>query len=150
MNESEGQPLTTLLLDLVKEQLSRQLDASNALETKAVGLLAFQGVVIAILVQTTWWPWVMIPIGLALISTVLALTTLWVADYHNGPDVPSFYETHSHDSALDATLWMIHGMAQAVQHNRPMLAQKSRRLVWALLGLIGTIIASIGLFFIRR
>lgn len=150
MNELEGQPLTILLIDLVKEQLSNQIDASNALETKAVGVLAFQGVVIAILIQTTWWPWVIIPILLALISTILAITTLWVADYHNGPDVTKFYEEHYNDSALNATLWMIHGLSQAVQHNRPMIAQKSRRLVWALLVLISTTISAIVLFLIHR
>ena len=35
--------LTTELIDLAKQQIGRQLDTYNSLETKAIGLLAFDG-----------------------------------------------------------------------------------------------------------
>lgn len=40
--------LMPMLLDLAHRQLAQQLDATNSIETKAVGVLAFTGVIFAL------------------------------------------------------------------------------------------------------
>lgn len=86
--------LVQQLITLVSQQLAWQLDTYTSLETKAIGLLAFDGALGAFVAVLHPMPELLrFPFFGALVASVGAsVGSLWIRKVYTGPNVRAFYQ----------------------------------------------------------
>jgi hypothetical protein len=114
------------LMAVAEQQLTWQLDAYNSLETKAIGLLAFDGALGAVVML--WGPlnWdfrIAIFAGLML-SISMCARSLAVRRVYVGPRIGEFYAYTVDADDSEATVLLLAGLATSVDNNTQPLAQK--------------------------
>ncbi|MFD1676229.1 hypothetical protein [Alicyclobacillus fodiniaquatilis] len=144
---SNAEHVTDLILDLAKEQLQQGLEASNGHETKATGIIAFEAVLIALILDKAFGWWVLIPASFMAVTMLFSICALWGKGYDSGPNIEKFYETHWADSNLDANLWMARGLQEAVLSNAARVQRKGFFVNIALIGMILTALSSGAIYF---
>lgn len=144
---SNAEHVTDLILDLAKEQLQQGLEASNGHETKATGIIAFEAVLIALVLNKTFGWWALVPASFMAVTMLCSICALWGKGYDSGPNIEKFYETHWADSNLDANLWMSRGLQEAMLSNAARVQRKGFFVNIALIGMILTALSSGVIYF---
>jgi hypothetical protein len=108
-----------IILDRVQARLDGQFRDNDALDLKALGLLAVDAGALALLVAThdvinrLWW----IPgIGLG-VAGVLLLVTVWPRNFDVGPDWREFYDTYGNETPDVVGRHMLAELLAATERN---------------------------------
>ena len=115
------------LLTLVIQQLAWQLDTYQSTDTKAIGLLAFDGALGALmsalhaLSPTFRWPF----FATLCLSIVFCVASLWIRRVYAGPDVQALYQWHDWSDDSEGILAIIVNVNADVHRNRSPLARKA-------------------------
>lgn len=142
--------LETLVLPRARELLDAQIQDVDELGTKALGVLGFAGLVLALLVggrdDLSHW-WVLPALGLVAASC-LFLATVWPQQQlDSGPDPGPFYERFGAESRLVAAEQMLAHLQAAFDNNAPKLAQRNRYFNWGFGVLALSVSASLVIIF---
>jgi hypothetical protein len=119
----------------------------DELATKALGVLGFGGLVLALLVgarddlRPYWW----VPAVLLIVASVLLLATVWPQqELDSGPDPGPFYERFGAETRLVASEQMLAHLVSAFDDNAPKVARRTglfnAGFVFLLFGLIGSLV----------
>lgn len=128
------------LLALVIQQLAWQLDTYQSTDTKAIGLLAFDGALGAFI--STLHPmshslkWLFF--AALLLSIVFCVASLWIRRVYTGPDVQALYQWRDWSDDQDGILAIIVNVDADVRRNRGPLARKA--LYW-MIGALAMVLA---------
>jgi len=120
------------LLALVIQQLAWQFDTYTSLETKAIGLLAFDGALgafMAVLHPMPWylrWPF----FGALVVSVGACVRSLWVRKVYAGTNVKAIYEWTLDLDEDEANLVLLTTMENNFRQNGTPLAKKG--LYWTI------------------
>jgi hypothetical protein len=97
----ELRAITETARDLALRQLDQQFEASDNLDTKALGVLGLDVVALAAILagakdvfQGRGWGY---PAALILLSALLAMIAIWTRRWSYGPKVAAFYNKATHD-----------------------------------------------------
>lgn len=120
------------LLTLVSQQLAWQFDTYTSLETKAIGLLTFDGALGAFVAVLHPMPaFLRWPFFVALvISACACVGSLWIRKVYAGPNVRVFYEWTAGSEDDEATLSLMATLENNYRKNKPALARKG--LYWTI------------------
>jgi hypothetical protein len=111
--------VTQMVIDRVQDRLDSQFRDNDALDLKALGILAVDAAAVAALVAAHqvlngfWW----IPaLGLAAAGLLLTVS-IWPQEFDSGPDWREFYETYGGGTAIDVSRQMLAEMLEAIEGN---------------------------------
>lgn len=127
-NPEDERAILHLLLPHARGRIDGQLRDSDALDSKALGVLALDAAAIALLVAVRdaldhlWWV-PCLPLGLA---GALLLATVWPRRLDLGPDTRGFYERMRTSTELVALRQMLVELLDAVEGNNAQLPDKYR------------------------
>lgn len=144
--------LDVLVIPRARALLDAQVQDVDELATKALGVLGFAGLVLALLIgarddlSSYWW----IPAIVLAAASVFLLATVWPQqELDSGPDPGPFYERFGAEPRLAATEQMLAHLDAAFDENAPKVAQRTRFfnlgfmfLVFGLLGSLVIVLAS--------
>lgn len=119
-------PMQQLMM-LVSQQLAWQFDTYTSLETKAIGLLAFDGALGAFVTVFHPMPaFLRVSFFVALVVSVGAcVSSLWIRKVYTGPNVRAFYQwTQDWVDEEDIALALIVNLEADVSRNHIPLAKK--------------------------
>lgn len=146
--EYDEQAVLAMLLPRAQARIDGQLRGSDALDTKAFGLLGLDAAAIALMVAVrddvhTWW----VPTAALGLAGALLLSAVWPRALDLGPDTRRLYETMGASSPLVVARQMLAELLAAGDENNRRLSRKSRlfRAGFALLiaALIGALAVSL-------
>ena len=115
------------LVALATQQLAWQFDTYTSLETKAIGLLAFDGALGAFIAVLHPMPeylrWIFFtPL---VISVLGCICSLWVRTVYTGPNGEALYNwTRDQGNDTEDSLALVTNLNADVQRNRDIVAQK--------------------------
>ena len=119
--------LVQQLMTLVSQQLAWQFDTYTSLETKAIGLLAFDGALGAFVAVLHPMPtFLRVPFFVALVVSVGACVgSLWIRKVYTGPNVRAFYQwTRDWADEAEIGLALVVNLEADVNRNHVPLAKK--------------------------
>jgi hypothetical protein len=134
--DDERSILVELLIPTALNRHDGSLRDSDALDTKALGMLAVVATALALLAATYqhlhggWW---LPAIGLAA-AGILLILAVWPRRFDLGPDLEQFYEEMAGSSPLQASRQMLAELLAATDHNRK--PDKIRFFWWGLVLLV--------------
>lgn len=137
-----------LALEWAKQQLEMGLKASDSLDTKAAGILAFEAVVMALVLPSHFSWWDIIPGVFAFLTIGFGGTLLLTRDFNYGTDVAEFYDANKYKHELLSTLDMTRGIQESFTANGKIIQQKSLWLNLAVAGMMGTVISAAIIYFV--
>lgn len=138
------------LLTVVLQQLAWQLEAYQSADTKAVGLLAFDGALGAFVA-------VLHPMGSGLrwsfflallVSVIFCVASLWLRTVYTGPDVRALYQWQDWVDDREGVMAIVVNLDADVQRNRAPLARKALYWMIAAIAMVCMVVV-IGASFIR-
>jgi len=133
-----------LVLGLAYRQLDAQISSSDNYDTKAAGVLGFDGAALAAILAVKdafrggWW----IPALAIMVSIACAFVAIQRGDYDFGPTVSSFYSKVRHSNAVEANVVLIAEMDSAIKANQGALAAKANYFLGSLVATTAAAIAS--------
>ena len=119
--------LVEQLMTLVSQQLAWQFDTYTSLETKAIGLLAFDGALGAFVAILHPMPELLrILFFVALVVSVgSCLSSLWIRKVYTGPNVSAFYQwTQDWTNEEEIGLALVVNLESDIYRNHAPLAKK--------------------------
>jgi hypothetical protein len=131
-----------LVLGLAYRQLDAQVSSSDNYDTKAAGVLGFDGAALAAVLVVKdafhggWW----IPALAIVVSIAYAFVAIQSGNYDFGPTVKSFYDKVRQSNAVEANVVLIAEMDGAIQANQSALRAKAH---YFLGSLVATTVAAI-------
>jgi hypothetical protein len=150
-SEDDEQAILDMLVPRAQARIDGQLLDSDALDTKALGVLGVDAAAIALMVAVRsdlarlWW----IPVVALGLAGVLLLAAVWPRTFDLGPDTRRFYETMGASTRLAASRQMLAELLAAIDANETRSPEKKllfktgfRLLVVAILSSLGVALAS--------
>jgi hypothetical protein len=145
--QGDPQAVLDLLIPHARALLDAQVQDVDELATKALGVLAVAGAVLALLAGARddltpyWW----VPSAFLVAAGGLLLSAIWPQQaLDSGPDPLAFYERFGGVDRLTASQQMLAQLNSAFDHNAPTLARRGRLFnlgfVSLTLGLVGAIV----------
>jgi hypothetical protein len=141
--------LLTMLVGRAQARLDGQLLDSDALDTKALGVLAVDAAAIALMVAVRadlaqlWW----VPTATLGVAGVLLLATIWPRKFDVGPDTRTFYEEMTGNTRIDAASQMLSELLAAIDRNDKQIPAKNQLFKIAftvlLVGLLGCLVVAL-------
>jgi hypothetical protein len=131
-----------LVLGLAYRQLDAQISSSDNYDTKAAGVLGFDGAALAAILAVKdafhggWW----IPALAIVVSIAYAFVAIQRGNYDFGPTIKSFYNKVRQSNAVEANVVLIAEMDNAIKFNQGALAAKAH---YFLGSLVATTVAAI-------
>ncbi len=124
--------LVQQLMMLVSQQLAWQFDTYTSLETKAIGLLAFDGALGAFVAALHPMPeFLRIPFfGALIVSVGTSVGSLWIRKVYTGPNVRAFYQWTIDFDDNEARLALLTTLENNYRQNQTALAKKG--LYWTI------------------
>jgi hypothetical protein len=125
---SDEQAIVDMLIPRAQSRIDAQLRDSDALDSKALGVLGVTAATIALMVAVrhdvhrTWW----IPTAALGLAGILFLAAVWPRRFDVGPDPQQFYEAMAARSRLDASRQMLAELLAAIDRNNRHVPNKSR------------------------
>jgi hypothetical protein len=132
--EDDQDVILTATLDLSTIQLLAQISDETSLDGRTMGVLAFNGALLAAniaakdLLQTWWW----VPLPFMAIATVLCLWSIFAKNTDLGPQALEFYATYGGLQAGAARLQLLVDLDAAFERNGTRVTQKGQLLRGAL------------------
>jgi hypothetical protein len=126
--EADQQAVLDMLIAQSSQRLESQLQDSDELATKALGVLAIDVSALAVLVTVRsdlHGSWLLAGGGLFL-SGVLLLATIWPREFSTGPDPGEFYDEMGGSSRIEAARQMLAELIAALEQNDGPLRTKNR------------------------
>jgi hypothetical protein len=125
--------ITETARDLALRQLDQQFQASDNLDTKALGVLGLDIAALAAILATSRdvfhgraWGY---PAALILFSAIFAMIAMWPRRWSYGPKVGAFYNTATHDlSKINAAQANTDLISELVDEQKGPLAKADARL----------------------
>ena len=141
--------LVDLLIPAALDRHEGSLRDSDALDTKALGMLAVVGAALALLVATyphlhDWWWLAATGLGAA---GILLICAIWPRRFDLGPDLQSFYEELAGSSPLQASRHMLVALLEATDQNRKLA--KIDFFWWGLVFLVVSLIGCVPVIIVR-
>lgn len=134
--------LAIQLIDLLKQQIAWQMDTYNSLETKTIGLLAFDGAFSAFvaLIYPQGFVFRLLFFGFLAVSVAACVMSLAVRKVFVGPQARPFYEITITQSDEDALLSLLTTLSDDFDRNNRPIARKG--LYWTIAGyaLVGAVL----------
>lgn len=136
--------LLTTLIGLAEFQIGALFDRGTNLDTQALGLIAFDGALIALTVAaeplldknhvlgSLWW----VPIPGLVVSVVVAGLVTTAPRFDLGPSPTEFYENFSDKGDQKALEQLLVDVVETQKRSAEPLAAKTRRLIIALAALV--------------
>jgi len=125
---SDEQAILDMLIPRAHARIDAQLRDSDALDSKALGVLGVTAATIALMVavrddvHATWW----IPTAALGLAGLLFLAAVWPRTFDVGPDPRRFYEAMAARSRLEASRQMLSELLAAIDGNDRRLPDKRR------------------------
>lgn len=134
--------LTGQLIDLAKQQLAWQLDAYNSLETKAIGLLAFDGAfgALVVIIHPGGFVWRLIAVFFLAGSIAACIRSLAVRRVFVGPQLQAFYNLTITQSEDDAMAQLLTTLSDDYDRNNGPIARKGIYWTWAAYSIVGAVL----------
>jgi hypothetical protein len=139
-----------LVRDLAYRQLDAQISSSDNYDSKAVGVLAFDGAALAAVLAVkdafhgSWW----IPELAIVVSITYAIVAIRSRYYDSGPKVKGLYGKVRRSSPVDANARLVTELIESIAANRKVLEAKSHYFVGSLVATaVGGISSAILLWF---
>lgn len=114
-SDGDEQAILDMLVPRAQARIDGQLLDSDALDTKALGVLGVDAAAVALMVAvgsdlaSLWW----IPAAALGLAGILLLAAVWPRTFDLGPDTRQFYETMGGGTRLDASRQMRKGNASS-------------------------------------
>jgi hypothetical protein len=124
----DEQAILELLVPRAQSRLDGQLGDSDAMDSKALGLLGVDAAAIALMtavrhdVASLWW----LPTTVLGLAGALLLAAVWPRRFDLGPDTRRFYETMGASSQLEASRQMLTELLVAIDGNDVRLPAKAK------------------------
>ncbi len=124
----DEQAILDMLVPRAHARIDAQLRDSDALDSKALGVLGVTAATIALMVAVrddvhrTWW----ISTGALGLAGLLFLAAVWPRAFDVGPDLRRFYEAMAARTRLDASRQMLSELLAAIDENNRRLPEKRR------------------------
>ena len=122
------QAIVDMLIPRAQAHIDAQLRDSDALDSKALGVLGVTAATIALMVAVrddvhrTWW----IPTAALGVAGLLLLASVWPRTFDVGPDPRQFYEAMAARTRLDASRQMLAELLAAIDRNNRRVPDKNR------------------------
>ena len=146
---SDEQAILDMLIPRAQSGIDAQLRDSDALDSKALGVLGVTAATIALMVAArddvhpAWW----IPTAALGVAGLLLLAAVWPRTFDVGPDPRRFYEAMAGRTRLDASRQMLAELLAALDRNNRRIPDKNRlfKAGFALLipALVGCLVAGV-------
>jgi hypothetical protein len=143
--EADEQAILDMLVSQTRTRVGEQLQNSDELGTRALGVAAVDVGALALVVAVRddlsrlWW----VPVLGYLIAGGLLLGTVWPRVFDAGPDPRRFYDRYGGGTRLDASRAMLSELLAAKDTNDPLLTSKNRVFKWGFGSLILAILVSL-------
>jgi hypothetical protein len=143
--EADEQAILDMLVSQTRARVSEQLQNSDELGTRALGVAAVDVGALALVVAVRgdlsrfWW----VPVLCYLLAGGLLLGTVWPRVFDAGPEPRTFYERYGGGTRLDASRAMLSELLAAKDTNDPLLSVKNRVFKWGFGILIVAILVSL-------
>jgi len=127
-SDGDEQAILDMLVPRAQARIDGQLLDSDALDTKALGVLGVDAAAVALMVAvrsdlaSLWW----IPAAALGLAGILLLAAVWPRTFDLGPDTRQFYETMGAGTRLDASRQMLAELLAAIDANEKRLPEKKR------------------------
>jgi hypothetical protein len=125
---SDEQAIVDMLIPRAQSHIDAQLRDSDALDSKALGVLGVTAATIALMVAVrgdvhrTWW----IPTAALGLAGLFLLAAVWPRTFDVGPDPRQFYEAMAARTRLDASRQMLAELLAAIDRNNRRVPDKNR------------------------
>jgi hypothetical protein len=132
--QDEVDAITSTARDLAYRQLDAQFQASNNFDAKSLGVLAFDGAALAVIVAARdlfyGWSWA-IPAGLLVLSVLSALISIQTLSWRDGPDPRKFYdESTQHGVTAGGSAAANVALVSQLGGPKGDIAKNDRKLLW--------------------
>lgn len=136
------------LIDLAKRQIDWQMEALDAIDAKATGLLAFDGALAAgiLLLEPRLGLWQSDVVCLLALSAIGCVMALWIDRSDIGPDVTDLYGALGQGSGPEVDAKLLAELASAVYANRRPIERKTlswKAAAWVVLASVVVMVASV-------
>jgi hypothetical protein len=138
-----------LIVDRAQARLDGQLRDSDALDVKALGLLAVDAAALGVLIavhEALGRLWA-VPAAAFVVAGLLFLAAVWRWEADSGPDWRQFFEAYGRKSAADIARQMLSDLLATIEwndaHSRPKSWLYDAGFVATTVGLIGAGIAGV-------
>jgi hypothetical protein len=142
----DEQAILDMLIPRAQGRIDTQLRDSDALDSKALGMLGVTAAAVALMVAVrndvhpSWW----VPSAVLGVAGLSLLAAIWPRRFDVGPDPRKFYEAMATSTRLDASRQMLSELLATIEENDRHQPGKNRLfkagfavLVVALLGCLG-------------
>lgn len=132
------------MIGLARDQLALQSAAADNIDLKAMGLLGFDGALIAAnvaakgVIHRLWW----VPLPGLAISIVLCLAVAVRYSFLEGPSPEAFYAAYGGQSPAVALVQLLADLGEAYRRNQHPLTRKRQLLTCGLTVLLLTFVAA--------
>jgi hypothetical protein len=117
-----------MLVSQTRTRLEAQLQDTDEIATKALGVAAVDVAALALVVAVrddlsrVWW----VPVLCYGAAGILFLAAVWPREFDAGPDPVTFYDRFGGGTRLDASRAMLSETVSATDKNAPLLAFKNQ------------------------
>src|SRR5687768_11196930 len=147
--EEDELALLDMLSARAQTRLDGQLQDSDAVDTKALGVLAVAAAAVALMVAVRndlselWW----VPTAVLGLAGLFLLATIWPRKFDVGPDTRTFYEEMTGSPRVTAAGQMLSELLAAIDRNDLQIPAKNRlfKLGFTVLlaGLVGCLVLAL-------
>jgi hypothetical protein len=117
--EADEQAILDMLIPRAQGRIDAQLRDSDALDSKALGMLGVTAAAVALMVavrhdvHASWW----IPTAVLGVAGVSLLAAIWPRRFDVGPDPRKFYEAMATSTRLAASRQMLSELLATIEEN---------------------------------
>lgn len=146
VDESSDDELLDAALVLAQTQLLAQIADETSLDSRTMGILAFNGALLAAdvaargLLGTWWW----MPLLALSLPTLMCLRSVLAKETDLGPLAITFYASYGGQPSLAAREQLLADLGGAFEENASRVKSKTKRLRWTLgILVVGLIVAAL-------
>ena len=146
---SDADAIVRMVVDRAQSQLDAQLLADDAVDLKALGVLAADATAVGVLVAAhstlnpSWW----VPMVVLSIAALVLLVVVYPIELDDGPRWAEWYETFGGGTVYDVGRQMIADLTAAIDGNSQQMTRNGRvfkvGFVLRILGLVGCVVVGL-------